>query len=283
MILVTGANGTIGSHVVPRLLARGERVRALVRDAARAAKLGPDVEIVVGDLTRPETLDRAFARVDRVFLATTGSDLPQQEANAIAAAERAGVGHVVKLSVMMPEGTPRIGSASWHEASERTLRASRLAWTMLRGGNFASNALAFADPTSPLASVFALAGDGGLAHVDPRDIADVAVLALTSGSAHHGRVYDLTGATPLSYREVVRILASITGKPIVLRERPPAEIRAELLAGGFPADLANAFVGAMSAVREGVWDHVSPDVERLLGRPPRAFEEWARDHAHFFA
>ncbi|AKF05933.1 NAD(P)H-binding protein [Sandaracinus amylolyticus] len=283
MILVTGANGTIGSALVARLLQRGERVRALVRDAAKAAKLGPAVEIVVADLARPETLERAFAGVDRVFLATTGSDLPEQEANAIAAAERAGVTHVVKLSVMMPEGAPKVGSAAWHEASERTLRASRLAWTMLRGGSFASNSLAFADPSSPLASVLALAGDGALAHVDPRDVADVAVVALTSGTAHQGRTYDLTGPTALSHREVARVLGAITGKPIALRERPPAEVRDELLARGFPAELADAFVGAMSAVREGIWNQVSPDVERVLGRPPRSFEQWARDHAHFFA
>jgi (4-alkanoyl-5-oxo-2,5-dihydrofuran-3-yl)methyl phosphate reductase len=134
MILVTGANGTIGSALVRQLSNGGQPVRALVRDRAKGAQIaGPSVEIVVGDLSKPESLAPAFRNIERAFVLTFGSpDLTTLEGNAFRAAKNAGVRHVVKLSgipVCVPEYAAEMPLARWHLESENELRASGVPWT----------------------------------------------------------------------------------------------------------------------------------------------------------
>jgi uncharacterized protein YbjT (DUF2867 family) len=114
MILVTGATGTVGSEVVRRLLAAGERPRALVRDPDKAReRLGEQVEHVVGDLNRMETIGAALAGVDRLFLVTTQSSRqPEWERRVIEVATRGGVGQIVKLSVFRASTRRRSGRLS---------------------------------------------------------------------------------------------------------------------------------------------------------------------------
>src|SRR5260221_13087061 len=98
LILVTGATGTVGSEVVNLLAATGQRVRALVRDPKKAERFPKAVEVVLGNLEKPETLAPAFAGVDKAFVLSAGPMLPAMEGNAFAAAKKEGVGHNVKLS-----------------------------------------------------------------------------------------------------------------------------------------------------------------------------------------
>jgi uncharacterized protein YbjT (DUF2867 family) len=139
-ILVVGATGTVGSELVSQLLQAGQNVRALVRDPVKARnKLGADVDLVVADLAKPESLTAAFAGIDKVFvLAPPVSDLEELEANALATAEQAGVGHVVYLSNF---GAGTFDDDLWraHGANEERLRNLDLAWTILRPVRFMSN------------------------------------------------------------------------------------------------------------------------------------------------
>ena len=146
-ILVTGATGTVGSEVVKLLLEGGHHVRALVRDPVKAARLGDAVEIVVADLSRPETLPPAFAGVDAAFVASNGLDIAALEANAFDAAKRAGVKHIVKLSGRHLDADFMQGTSLGHNqnASEERLRQLGIAWTIVRPGFFASNFLLFID------------------------------------------------------------------------------------------------------------------------------------------
>src|SRR5258708_35827404 len=96
LILVTGATGTVGSEVVKQLAATGQRVRALVRDPKKAAKFPKAVEVVHGDLEKPETLAPAFVGVEKAFVLSAGPMLPAMEGNAFAAAKHGGVGHSVR-------------------------------------------------------------------------------------------------------------------------------------------------------------------------------------------
>src|SRR5579859_2319460 len=98
LILVTGATGTVGTEAIKQLTEGGHRVRALVRDKAKAGKLDPRAEIVVGELADPSSLTQAFAGVDKVFVITNGANLNVLEGNAFEAARRAGARHIVKLS-----------------------------------------------------------------------------------------------------------------------------------------------------------------------------------------
>lgn len=179
MILVLGATGTTGGEVARQLIAAGERPRLLVRSPAKAHAFEGKAEIVAGDLDDERSLPAAMRGVDRLYLMSTGTNFLELETNAVTAAKKAGVRHVVKLSVFGADD-PRVMFSHWHHAAEQVLTTSGLAWTMLRPGNFMSNSLAWA-PTIKTQGVFHQpSGPGRWAAIDPADISAVAVKALTS-------------------------------------------------------------------------------------------------------
>ena len=139
MILVTGATGLNGSALLQRLSARGLRARALVRTPAKAERLSSlaNVEIVEGDMARPETLAEALRGVDRAMLISSSDPaMLDVQSNFIEAARKAGVKHVVKLSGIMPDLDSPFRFARMHGEIERRLEASGMAFTHLRAGEF---------------------------------------------------------------------------------------------------------------------------------------------------
>ncbi|MBI3561725.1 MAG: SDR family oxidoreductase [Gammaproteobacteria bacterium] len=277
-ILVTGATGTVGSEVVKQLVQGGHRVRAMVRDLAKAAQFGPKVEIVQGDLSKPEALAAAFVGVDKVYVVLPAIDpeFPELEGNAFNAAKKAGVKHIVKQSSVVATdfmaGTP---FAEWHGASEKRLRAIGVAWTILRPHFFDSNVIEFG--IVPRGGLFFPAGNGKDAPIDPRDIAAVAVKVLTT-PGHEEKVYELTGPELLSFAEVVQKIATVTGKPLKYVDVPEATWREEMLSAGAPPPVVESllayFAGGVKAGRI----HMTSTVSELLGRPPRALNQWAKDY-----
>lgn len=279
LILVTGATGTIGSEVVKQLVEGGHRVRALVRDLAKAKKLGDRVEVVQGDIAKPETLAVACVGVDQVFVLTSSKDphFAEWEGNVFNAAKQAGVQHIVKLSGSSSIETFMAGSpfAEWHGESEKRLHALGVAWTILRPGPFYSNVITDWG-IIPQGGLFLPAGNGKDQFVDPRDIAAVAVKTLTT-SGHEGKIYELTGPELLSYAEVVQIIADVTGKPLKYVDVPEAAWRQTMLSVGAPSFVVESFLSYLAGVKAGQL-RVTTTVPELLGRPARSYKQWAIDH-----
>jgi uncharacterized protein YbjT (DUF2867 family) len=276
MILVIGATGTVGSEVVRQLVATGERPRALVRDPATARqRLGDQVEHVVGDLDRPETIAAALAGVDRVFLLTTQSSRqPEWERAVIGAAARAGVGQLVKLSVFRANEQSPLQVARQHGQAERVLAQSGLAATILRPVFFMQNLLAMVHD----GAIATAAGDGRVAMVDARDIAAVAVATLTGGG-HAGKTYTLTGPEALSFYQVASILSRQTGRPLRHVRVPPDKVRVALQGRGVAAWFADDMAKLHSMLAVGYEEVVTDDIHRVTGRPPRTLAQFAGDHA----
>jgi uncharacterized protein YbjT (DUF2867 family) len=137
MYLVTGATGNAGGELVRALAAAGEPVRALVRDAGRA-NLPAGVDVVEGDLNRPESVASALGGVRGAFLLAGYDRMP----DTLAELRRAGVERVVLLSASSVLSTDEDNAVSaYHRASEAAVRESGLAWTFLRPHTFMSNAL----------------------------------------------------------------------------------------------------------------------------------------------
>ena len=280
-ILVTGATGTVGTEVVKQLVEAGQRVRALVRDPAKA-KFGSTVEIVVADLSKPETLGPAFAGVDKAFVASNGLDIAALEANAFDAAKRAGVKHIVKLSgrhldADFMQGTPL---ARNQNASEERLRQLGVAWTIVRPGFFSSNFLLFIDRARGIVAL--PVGEGKETPTDPRDIAAVAVQALTK-LGHEKKIYEITGPDYVSYAEMVRKIAVATGTPVSLVDVPSTVARDGMVAAGVPVTQADGLMRYFGGVKDGKIYPPTSTIAELLGRPPRSFDDWLRDHASAFA
>ncbi|MGY3441260.1 SDR family oxidoreductase [Bradyrhizobium sp. USDA 4473] len=281
-ILVTGATGTVGSELVPQLVAQGERVRVLTRDAAKAAKFGPSVEVIQGDLEKPETLPPVFAGVDELFVLANFPTLLEQETNAYAAAKAAGVKHIVKLSARHINAdffaaTPLAG---WHRESEQRLQSLGIAWTILRPGSWASNTLMLVDRRSN--TIHLPCGDGKDSFLDPADIAACAAKLLTT-PGRDGRIYEITGSEALSYAEVAQKLTTATGKTVGYQDIPPDTLLQGFLAGGFHPPTAESFITMFVGVRDGKVFPPTNTVANLLGRPARSFDEWTKAHAAAFA
>lgn len=168
-ILVTGATGTAGSHVVRELRSRGVPARAFARDAGKAARLlGEDVELALGDFGDPESIRAALGGVDRVFLTSAnGAEQVAHENAMIDAAAAAGVPRIVKLSAIHAQAGSPLPGQDWNGRIEAHLRRSGVPAVILRSTWFMSNVLASADAITHGGKLFAPAAGGKTAMIDP--------------------------------------------------------------------------------------------------------------------
>ncbi len=280
MILVTGATGTVGREVVAQLLVAGEKVRALTRNPSKA-QLDEQVELVAGDFNQPETLAKAVEGVESIFSLAFGPQLSIQEAGLAQAGKNAGARHIVKLSALRPGGEARSSIATWHLASERAIRNMGIAWTFVQPGAFMSNALNWRDSIKNQGKVYSNYGDGKVAYIHPRDIAAVAVRALTE-PGHEGKAYPVTGSEALSVGEVVQLLSEAAGRPIEYIPITDDAAREGMQKAGLPPFLIDALLPYASFVRSGKGAETLPTVEQVTGRKPLTFADWAREHATDF-
>lgn len=274
MILVTGATGNVGRQVVHQLVDAGQPVRALTRNPDGAG-LPAGVEVVRGDLTRPESLPAALDGVDRVYL----FPVPDAVQGFLEAARDAGVRRIVVLSSVAAAGPPN-GIGSRHLVVERAVEAADVEWTHLRPGAFAVNTLWQWGPSIRAEGVVrAPYGDAALAPIHEADIAAVATTALLH-DGHGGQRYELSGPESLTHREQVDILGKAIGRDIEFVELSPDQAR-EQMTRNAPERVVDALLG-LWAEAVGRTAPVSPVVEQVTGRRPRTFAEWAAEHADQF-
>ena len=284
MILVTGATGLNGSELVQRLSARGVPVRALVRSAAKAERFSalPNVEIVQGDMARPETLGGALHGVDRAMLISSSDPaMLEVQSNFIEEARKAGVKHVVKLSGIMPDLDSPFRFARMHAEIERRLEASGMAFTHLRAGEFMQAYFRQVPSIVAKGALFLPMADAKIASIDVCDVAEVAATVLT-GAGHEGKIYPLTGPEALNMAEVAERLSAATEKTIRYVNVAPEEATRANLAAGMPPYTAEALAELFGERRRGKEGQVSPLIQTLFGWQPTSFEEFSRRSAAIF-
>ncbi|HTT12669.1 MAG TPA: SDR family oxidoreductase [Burkholderiaceae bacterium] len=284
MILVTGATGLNGGELVRRLSARGVAVRALTRSVARAGSLASllNVEVVEGDMTRPDTLASALRGVERAMLISSSEpSMIDAQSSFIEAARTARVKHVVKLSGIIPDPDSPFRFARMHAEIERRLEASGMAFTHLRAGEFMPSYFRQVPNIVAKGALFLPMENARIASIDVGDIAEVAAIALTT-PGHEGRIYPLTGPEALTMSEVAEKLSAATGRPIRYVNVAPEAARQAQLAAGLPPYLVDALVELFAERRKGKESTVSPTVAALLGRPATAFAEFAARNAAIF-
>ena len=284
MILVTGATGLNGGELVRLLSARGVPVRALVRNASRAAALSSlaNVEIVEGDMERPETLAEPLRGVDRAMLiSSSNAAMHEVQSNFIDAARKAGVTHMVKLSGIIPDIDSPFRFARMHGEIELKLERSGIAFTHLRAGEFMHSYFRQVPAIVARGALFLPMEDARIASIDVGDIAEVAAKALTE-SGHEGKTYPLTGPEALTMAEVAKKLSAATGREISYVNVAPEEAKRARLAAGVPEYTADALDELFAERRKGKESEVYPVFEELIGRRPTSFDEFARRNAAIF-
>jgi len=271
MIVVTGATGNVGRPLTRALAERGQQVTAVSRHAAVVPE---GVRHVVADLAEPAGLESALAGAKALFLLLSG-DLHAagaSPADVIGQAAAAGVRRIVLLSSLgvatRPFGTTRIAL----RALEDVLRESGVDWVVLRPGGFASNALWWAESVRSQQVVAAPFGDTGVPIIDPADIAEVAAACLLDDQ-HTGGVYELTGPEVITPREQAEAISVALGSPVRFHELTREEAKAGMIQS-MPGELADDTLDILSSPSPAEL-RISPDVQRVLGRAPRPFAEWA--------
>ena len=272
-VLVIGSTSEVGAEVARLLLTDGIAVRAMRRRPGAPVPAG--AEPVDGDLHDPASLAAAFEDIERVFLISSPArEQVELETNAIEVAERTGVSHVVKISNLPIDGVDT-GLHGNHRAIERRLAGSTVGSTVLQPSFFASVLARQVDGLRRGGLVLPT-GDGAVAWIDPRDIAAVAAAVLADPAPAAGPLR-LTGAEALTADALAARLATVLGRPVELVQPPLDRWAAALVDRGMDPWLVESTVHLYRAVARGALAGVSPDVERVLGRPPRPIDEWVRE------
>ncbi|MDP4505316.1 SDR family oxidoreductase [Nonomuraea turcica] len=286
-ILVTGATGTVGRHLIYHLLHQGQKVRALTRNPATAS-LPEDVEVIGGDLTDAGTLRPAFGGISAAHLITFGGDY-QPLGNGQQIVDLLREGGVRKVTLL----------GGWQEGSlEPAVRASPLEWTYLNPVQFMANFLTdWGEPLRTTGVVREPYGDRKSPPIHESDIAAVAATVLTQ-DGHADQAYHLTGPEVLTARQMIRHLAEATGRDLRFEELTPDQTRQEWgalgkrpnlslfraftqIPGVRDADVVEIFL-QMVGTPNKYGTTLTDNVEKITGRPPRTFAQWAAEHAHHF-
>ncbi|MER6428986.1 SDR family oxidoreductase [Streptomyces sp900105245] len=268
-IVVTGATGHLGWHVVEQLLEKvpAERITAVVRDKEKAAGLAArGVRLAVADYNAPDTFDGLFSAGDRVLL-ISGNEFDKgrvrQHEVVIDAARAAGV---ALLAYTSAPGSLRAALADDHRATEEVLLASGLPYSLLRNGWYHENYTENLAPVLEHGAVVQAAGDGRISSASRADYAAAAVAVLT-GEGHENTTYELGGDVAWGFAEYAAELSRQTGREIVYNPVSVEALTGILTGAGLPAPLAAILAGVDASIEKGELAVSSGDLSRLTGRP----------------
>ncbi|MDB5500835.1 MAG: qorB [Tardiphaga sp.] len=276
-ILVTGASGQLGRLVIDHLLkiVPATRIVAAMRDPAGGAALAAQgVTVVPADYSKPETLDAAFAGIDRVLLISSNAlgERVAQHRNAIDAAKRAGVKLLAYTSVLRAD-TSGLGLAEEHRQTEAALRASGVPFVLLRNGWYNENYTASIPSALAHNALLGSAGDGRISSAARADYAAAAAAVLTSTEDQAGRIYELAGDDAYTLSQFAAEVSKQAGKPLAYMNLPEADFKAALAGAGLPAPLAELLANSDAAAAEGALFDDGNQLSRLIGRPTTPFAQ----------
>lgn len=286
MILLTGVTGKTGGETARQLLAKGARLRAIVRNEAKAADLkAAGVELVVGDMADAETVRRALKGVEKAFLTLpNGRNQEAQEKQFADLAVAAGVQHLVKMSSMeaVAHAETPIPKAHWavEEHIRAAGRASGIGWTMVKPNFFMQNLLSSAAGIKANRKFSLPMGNGTTGMADIRDIAAVCAEVLT-GKGHAGKSYEITGPEVLTFHDVADRFTAVLGEKVEYVPMPTDQFRERMKNVLEPWHL-NAVCELFREIAEIGLDHTTDTFRQLMGREPRSVTQFIQDHVALF-
>ncbi|GLC27658.1 NmrA family NAD(P)-binding protein [Roseisolibacter agri] len=282
MLLVVGATGNVGRHLLRELAAAGAEPRALARTlAAREAATALGAVPVAGSLDDRASLTRAFDGVERLFLLSPPDAREVAlQSHAIDAAAAAGVRLLVKLSVTGADPTADNVLQRDHGEIEARATALGVPSVFLRPTHFMQNLLASADSIAGEGRLYS-PPTGPMPLIDAADVAAVAARVLLD-DGHAGNAYELTGGAAHAYPEIAAILSGVLGREITHVKLPSEVVRGAMLGRGMEAWLVDALLDLYARSVDGEGTTPTGHVAAITGRAPRTLAEFAREHAAAF-
>jgi NAD(P)H dehydrogenase (quinone) len=287
MYLVTGASGHLGRAVINHLLTTykvpATQIIAVSRDAAKLADLkAKGVDTRAGNFNDVDGLAKAFSGAKRALLISTDSFAPGerqiQHANAVKAAERAGVDHVLYTSMPKPD-TSAVLFAPDHLNTEKVLAASGLkGWTVLRHNWYFENLFMSLPNAFKSGTQYSAAAHGKTAHIARDDLARANAAALVSDKGGKN-TYTLTGAAEYTTDEIAALVSKAAGKPLNVVHVPVEGLVQGMIAAGLPEGTARLFASFDANTAQGGLSDVTGDYKTLTGQEPSRFEDWVKSNA----
>jgi uncharacterized protein YbjT (DUF2867 family) len=282
MILITGATGNNGVEIIKALCHQGTAARAMVRKKPDKPVFPDDVEIAIADFDDAPSMRRALEGIDRVFLVTPSSErVEEQQLRFLDLAGRANVKHIVYLSQLHAKEDSPVRFLRYHAAVESALKKSGIAFTNLRPNLYMQGLLLFKQMIATQNQIAAPIGDARVSIVDVRDIAAVAVSALTE-DGHYGKTYDITGPEALTHAEIASHLSDSIGRQIRFVDISEADMLNALLRFHMPSWQAEGLVEDYAHYRRGEAASISQDVKAVTGQLPRNIQTFAREYKSIF-
>jgi uncharacterized protein YbjT (DUF2867 family) len=288
-ILITGASGNVGSEVVRHLSSSRKDINIKaaghsVESVRKVIRSDDRIEPTELDYDKPDTLRQALKGVQKLFLLTPfQSDMVELSSNMLKEVKNAGnINHIVKLSVMGADAEPGITGGRLHRQAEKMIEDSGISFTFLRPNFFMQNFVNFlSQMIREQGSFYLPAGDGKVSFVDIRDIAAVAVQALTN-NYHSKKTYTITGQEAISYEDAAKIRSEQVSKNISYVNVSEEQTREGMKSMGMNEWFINSMMELYDITRMGYASQVSSAIEEITGRKPISFSQFARDYAESF-
>jgi NAD(P)H dehydrogenase (quinone) len=285
-ILVTGASGQLGSAIVSYLLKAGQVAASDIIAASRnPAKLSAiadqGVETRAVDFDDAASLESAFAGVDRVLLISTdelaspGKRLAQHKA-AVAAAAKAGVGHILYTSMPNPDKS-LVSFAPDHLGTEEAIKASGMAYTIIRNSWYIDNYFMGMPHNLQAGQWFTSMGDGRVSNISRDDCAAAAAAALANPPAGNVTL-TLTGAELLNAEEIAAAVSKAAGKPLKVVPVTDEQLAAGVAGAGMPPFVVELVVSADANIRAGNFAVLTDVFETLTGRKPQTVADFFEEN-----
>ena len=269
MIVITGATGKLGQHVIASLLTSvpAASIIAAVRNPAKAANLlALGVQVRQADYNDGASLDAAFKGATKILLISSiaGGQRAQQHQNVIDAAKRAGVALLAYTSVLRADTSP-LGLAAEHVITEAAIRASGLPYTFLRNGWYLENHTEHLAPVLEHGVVLGAAQNGRFSSAARADYAAAAAAVLTADKPQ--AIYELAGDQGFTLAEYAAEVARQSGKAIVYKDLPQADFQAALVSVGVPEGFADLLADSDAGAAKGGLEDNGKQLSALIGRP----------------
>lgn len=282
MILITGANGHLGSATIDFLQKKNSnaKLKALVRSKEKGKDLkAKGVEIAIGDYTNYDLLVNAMKGVETLLLvsSSTMGDRYAQHANAIKAAKVSGVKHIVYTSVLKANPNSKFSAGIDHYKTEEEIKNSGMNYTIMRNTYYADFLPNIIGNAVESGAIYYSAGNTKVNFALRNEMAEANAVVLSDPSSHQNKIYEITSGSVYNFDEIASMLSEITGKQIKYVDIPVEALKENIMKFGMPKEVADLMGSIAESMKAGEFDFVDPTLEKLIGRKPTDLKDFLKN------
>lgn len=282
MILITGANGHLGSATIDFLLKKNStaKIKALIRSQEKGKDLrSKEIEIAIGDYLNYDSLINAMNGVETLLLVSSSTlgDRYSHHANAIQAAKKMGIKHIVYTSILKANPKSRFSSGIDHFKTEEDIKNSGLNYTIMRNTYYADFLPDIIGNAIETGAIYYSAGNSKVNFALRNEMAEANTVVLSNPSAHQNKVYEITSASKYSFNEIASIVSEIIGKEINYVDIPVESLKENIIKFGMPKEVANLMGSIAESMKAGEFDFIDSTLEKLIGRKPTDLKEFLKN------